>query len=282
MRYGFVTCVRLGRACIEEILGSGNAIHMMMTLKDDRSRRKSGRIYLDDLAAEHRIPLHKIDHINDPAAVTALRDADLDWLFIVGWSQIANAEVLSSVRRGVLGMHPTLLPEGRGRASIPWAILKQLDQTGVSLFRLVEGVDTGPVLAQQVIAIDADETAGRLYSKVISAHLDLLRDIWHGLDDGTVEEILQDESKATVWPGRRPEDGEILPESMSVGDVDRLVRATGKPYPGAFIARPDGSVLRVWSGAPSFGEPSAVEIQLTDGRYAVHSCELETAREPWA
>ncbi|NMM30638.1 MAG: methionyl-tRNA formyltransferase [Cellulomonas sp.] len=277
MRYGFVTCVRLGRACIEDILGSGNAIHMMMTLKDDRSCRKSGRIYLDDLAAEHGIPLHKIDHINDSAAVTALRNADLDWLFIVGWSQIANAEVLSSARRGVLGMHPTLLPEGRGRASIPWAILKQLDQTGVSLFRLAEGVDTGPVLAQQVIPLDADETAGRLYNKVISAHLDLLRNIWQRLEDGTVEETIQNELKATVWPGRRPEDGEILPESMSVGDVDRLVRATGRPYPGAFIARPDGSILRVWSGAPSAGEASTVELRLTDGQYAVDSCELETS-----
>jgi len=282
MRYGFVTCVRLGRACVEEILGSGIRIQALVTLRDDLAQGKSGRVYLDDLAEQYQIPLCKVTNINEPAAIRCLRDADLDWLFIVGWSQIAGREVLASARNGVLGMHPTLLPVGRGRASIPWAILKGLSRTGVSLFRLAEGVDTGPVLAQEVVEIDADETAGTLYEKAVTAHLSLLRSVLPELEAGSVEEQPQDDSKATVWPGRRPEDGEILPQSMTVEQVDRLVRATTRPYPGAFVRQADGSVLRVWSGAPCFGKPAAVELQLTDGRYAVHSCELETAREPWA
>jgi methionyl-tRNA formyltransferase len=275
MRYGFVTCVRLGKACIEDILQSGNQIHVLMTLGDDRAKNKSGRIYLDDLAEEHQISLHKVDNINDYEAIQALRHADLDWLFIVGWSQIAGAEVLSCARRGVLGMHPTLLPVGRGRASIPWAILKGLNQTGVSLFRLAEGVDTGPVLAQQVIDIDHDETAGTLYDKALAAHLSLLRDIFPRLEDGSVQERQQDGSKATTWPGRRPEDGEILLQSMSVEEVDRLVRATSRPYPGAFVRQGDGSTLRVWSGAPSTGLSDGLELQLADGAYEVHTCDVE-------
>lgn len=277
MRYGFITCVRLGRACIEEALRSGFQIHTLVTLRDDVAQKKSGRIYLDDVAAEHQIPLLKVRNINDSAAVQHLRDADLDWLFIVGWSQIARTEVLSSARSGVLGMHPTLLPEGRGRASIPWAILKGLDQTGVSLFRLAEGVDTGPVLSQEVIGIDPGETATTLYEKTVAAHLRLLRNVWPKLEAGTADERPQDEAKATVWPGRRPEDGEIRPHDMTVEYVDRLVRATTHPYPGAFLRRSDGSVLRVWSGAPATGPSSELDIQLTDGWYAIHSHDVEGA-----
>jgi methionyl-tRNA formyltransferase len=280
MRYGFVTCVRLGQACIEEILRAGNQIHVLMTLEDDRAKDKSGRIYLGDLAKQHQIPLHKVKNINEPEAIQTLKDANLDWLFIIGWSQIAGAEVLSSARRGVLGMHPTLLPVGRGRASIPWAILKGLSQTGVSLFRLAEGVDTGPVLAQQVIDIDSKETAGTLYDRVIDAHLSLLRGVWPQLEDGSVKERHQDDSKATDWPGRRPGDGEILLQSMSVEEVDRLVRAATRPYPGAFVRQRDGSTLRIWSGAPSTGAPDGLELQLADGCYAVDSCDVESVAQP--
>lgn len=275
MRYGFITCVRLGQACIEEILRSGGQIHVLMTLEDDRAKNKSGRVYLDDLAKRHKIPLHKVENINEPEAIQALKYANLDWLFIVGWSQIARAEVLSSARRGVLGMHPTLLPIGRGRASIPWAILKGLNQTGVSLFRLAEGVDTGPVLAQQVIDIDSAETAGTLYDKVIDAHLSLLREVWPQLEDGSVDERHQDDSKATEWPGRCPRDGEILLQSMSVEEVDRLVRAATRPYPGAFVRQLDGSTLRVWSGGPSERGSDGLELQLADGCYTVDSCDVE-------
>lgn len=279
MRYGFVTCVRLGRACVEEILGSGAQLHILVTLRDDLAKQKSGRIYLDDLAEHHQIPLCKVKNINEPKAVQSLRDADLDWLFIVGWSQIAGLEVLSCARRGVLGMHPTLLPVGRGRASIPWAILKGLSQTGVSLFRLAEGVDTGPVLAQRVIEIDADETAGTLYEKAVAAHLSLLRSVVPELEAGSVEEEPQDDAKATEWPARRPEDGEILPQSMTMDHVDRLVRATTRPYPGAFVRQPDGSILRVWSGAPSTVPSEGIDLRLADGWYTVHSHDIEEARE---
>jgi len=280
MRYGFVTCVRLGRACVEEILGSGIRIQALVTLRDDLAQGKSGRVYLDDLAEQYQIPLCKVTNINEPAAIRCLRDADLDWLFIVGWSQIAGREVLASARNGVLGMHPTLLPVGRGRASIPWAILKGLSRTGVSLFRLAEGVDTGPVLAQEVVEIDADETAGTLYEKAVTAHLSLLRSVMPELEAGSVEERPQDDAKATVWPGRRPEDGEILPQSMTMDHVDRLVRATTRPYPGAFVRQPDGSTLRVWSGAPSTVPSEGIDLRLADGWYTVLSHDVDGVPYP--
>ena len=100
MKIAFATCVRLGRSCIitsiEEILRIGGRLDLLITLGDERAQSKSGRIYLDDLSQEHGIPLLKIDNINEPAVLQALRERKIDWLFIIGWSQIAKSELLNT------------------------------------------------------------------------------------------------------------------------------------------------------------------------------------------
>jgi len=275
-RFGFVTCVELGRACLEAVLTDGAEFAMAMTLKDELARNKSGRCYLDDLAETHSIPLTKIRHINDPDAITTIRAADLDWLFIIGWSQIAGPEVLDSTRNGVLGMHPTLLPEGRGRAAIPWAILKGLDQTGVTMFKLDDGVDTGPIVAQEIVPIDERETAASLYAKVTDAHVSLMRGAWPQLQSPDVPLRTQDEAQASYWPGRTPADGKIDPRRLTTAEVDRTVRALTHPYPGAFIEQHGGRVT-IWDGIPERNVhlPDALIIETADGWYTATSYDQE-------
>ena len=129
MRFGFVTCVKLGMSCIEEIYRVGGKLDLVITLNDEMSRKKSGRVYLDKFCEAHDIDLLKCKSINQGGTISEIQKYDLDWLFIIGWSQIASLEVLKVPRRGALGMHPTLLPVGRGRAAIPWTILKGLSET---------------------------------------------------------------------------------------------------------------------------------------------------------
>lgn len=130
---------------------------------------------MDSFCQAHEIPLLKASHVNNAEVVKAVKDAELDWLFIIGWSQIASQELLDAPKRGVLGMHPTLLPVGRGRAAIPWAILKGLDKTGVTLFKLDAGVDTGPIVDQVEIPLDNRVDATRLYHDVDKAHISLMK-----------------------------------------------------------------------------------------------------------
>ncbi len=204
MKFGFVTCVQLGLACMEAIYAAGGELDLALTLTDDKAQSKSGRVFIDDFCAGHHIDLVKIRHINDEDAIKAIKDRGIDWLFIIGWSQIAGAEVLDAPNRGVLGIHPTLLPEGRGRAPIPNAILKGLTQTGVTLFKLDAGVDTGEILAQEILPIANDETATILYKRVNEAHKTIIHTVWPALVNDTLELRKQDESKATIWEGRTP------------------------------------------------------------------------------
>jgi methionyl-tRNA formyltransferase len=263
VKFGFVTCVQLGLSCMEAIHAAGFRLDLVITIPDDRGRQKSGRIYLDDFCRRHTVPLVKVRHINDDAALAAIRDHDLDWLFIIGWSQIAGPAVLAAPRRGVLGIHPTLLPIGRGRAAIPWAILKRLPETGVTLFQLAEGVDTGPIVAQHRIPLKPDTDATWLYDRVNEAHAELIRDVLPKLAAGILTPQPQDDSRASIWPGRKPEDGRLDPNG-SVHDAECLVRAVTRPYPGAFLIQ-GAEKLVVWKARVVAQPVSGLCLPFPDG-----------------
>lgn len=244
IKFGFVTCVQLGLRCMEAIYEVGSSLDLVVTLRDEQATAKSGRVYVDDFCSARGIPLLKSRHVNDGAVVEAIMNHGIDWLFIIGWSQIANETVLAAPTQGVLGIHPTLLPQGRGRAAVPWAILKRLERTGVTLFKLDIGVDTGPIIAQREIPMNPRITATELYEHVNVAHAALIREAIPKLSVGDLKPREQDHSVATEWPGRTPEDGEINLDG-SVLDAECLVRAVTHPYPGAFFLR-DGQQVVVW------------------------------------
>jgi methionyl-tRNA formyltransferase len=259
-KIAFATCVHLGLSCIEEIYRIGGKLNLLITLKDEKAKNKSGRIYLDEIAKRENVPLLKINNINDQEVIKALKKHEIDWLFIIGWSQIAKKEILETPKDGCIGMHPTLLPVGRGRAAIPWAIIKGLDKTGVTMFKLDEGVDTGDIIGQGVIDINQNTTATGLYSKVDEMHVELISKYWEDIVNDRVVLTKQDEYKATEWPGRKPEDGELL-SSMTMDEADKLVRAVTHPYPGVFYKDGDKTV-RIWSAKV---DPNEGKIKLSDG-----------------
>ncbi|STO32261.1 Polymyxin resistance protein PmrI [Fusobacterium necrogenes] len=244
MKFGFITCVQLGKSCIEKILEMGGRLDLLVTLKDEKAKDKSGRIYLDDIATKNNIPLLKINNVNDIEVIEILKKYEIDWLFIIGWSQIAKIDLLNTPKKGCIGMHPTLLPEGRGRASIPWAILKKLDKTGVTMFKLNQGVDTGEILGQVEIPLTEEITATELYREVNKSHIKLIEKYWEDIINDRLELKEQQEEDATYWEGRKPEDGEIK-NKMTVEEAETLVRAVTHPYPGAFYKK-DNQKIIIW------------------------------------
>ena len=270
VKIAFATCVQLGRSCIEKILQIGGRLDLFITLADEKARDKSGRIYLDDISLKNNIPLLKIDNINDQIVIDTLVEKSIDWLFIIGWSQIAKSKLLSTPSKGCIGMHPTLLPKGRGRAAIPWAIIKGLTRTGVSMFKLDEGVDTGDIIGQGIIEINDKTTATELYELVDEMHIELIAKYWDDISCGNITLTKQNDDDATEWPGRKPEDGEVTSD-MTMAEADRLVRAVTHPYPGAFY-REDGRMIRVWSAKVL---PDSGMIRLRDGFLEPMQFEIE-------
>ena len=265
MKLAFCTCVKLGLSCIEKVYSLGGKFDLLITLEDNLALKKSGRIFLDEISEKHDTNLLKINHINDEIVAETIKKYDIDWLFLIGWSQIANINVLQSCKKGVVGAHPTLLPRGRGRAAIPWAIIKGLDKTGVTFFKMDEGVDTGNILGQNEIKLEKNETATTLYEKVNNSHIKLIEEVWRKIDDNSLTEIIQENQKSTYWEGRKPSDGEIFPNKMTINEIDKLVRATTKPYPGAFVLK-NKSKLIIWEGQKGKAL-DGIKIKCIDGYY---------------
>src|SRR5438046_409290 len=249
MRLVWVSFDVMGRDCLAAAAEAGAEVAAVVTLPGPIDPNRSGQCSFDEIATELGAGLIETVDVNSPETIAALREADPDLIFVVGWSQLVLDEFIGLPRHGAFGMHPTLLPRHRGRAAIPWAILSGLAKTGVTLFQIADGTaDSGPVGGQVELPTARDETATTLYDKVTAAHLELVRQFVPRLLDGTAERTPQDTRRASAWPKRAPADGIIDWETRAPYLYD-WVRAQTRPYPGAFTFLGDEKVV-VWRARP--------------------------------
>ena len=249
MRTVWVSFDTIGRDCLVAARESGAEIAGVVTLPGPVDPNRSGQCSFDEIAADLGARLIETADVNSPETVAALREADPDLIFVVGWSQLVMDEFIGLPRHGVFGMHPTLLPRHRGRAAIPWAILSGLAKTGVTLFQIADGTaDSGPVVGQVEVPIARDETATTLFARVAQAHVELTRELVPQLLARTAPRIPQDPTRASSWPKRAPADGIIDWETRASYLYD-WVRAQTRPYPGAFTFLGDEKVI-VWGVRP--------------------------------
>lgn len=241
------------RVLIEELARAPDwDVALVLTLPETLHGRHSDIEDLDAPALAAGARLVRLEHSDEAGVGAALRklggDFRPDYLFVVGWSQIVAPAVLRYARRGAIGYHPAPLPRLRGRAPIPWTIMLGEPITASSLFWIGEGIDDGDLLAQEYFHVAPDETAASLYARHMAALRAMLRPALAGLARGEEPRKVQDERHAT-WSARRiPADGEIDWHQDAVS-IDRLVRAVGRPYPGAFT-HVGSRRLTIWSARP--------------------------------
>lgn len=257
----------------------------VFTIDESLQKGVSDFATFDDLVEGKKIPIYRFNNLHTSDAIQKLKELKPDLLYVIGWSWLLRKEILELPTRGVIGFHPTLLPEGRGRAPIPWTILKGLRKSGVTLFYLTEKADAGDIIQQIVFNIDPKVTATMLYQKVCEQTYEIVSKTFPLLSSGKEKRIKQDETKATYWTKRRPEDGRICWENTS-DCIDALVRAVTHPYPGAF-SYCHGEKVFIWEASPVLsrvgGTPGEVVdfkgekalIQTADGALLLHSIQFE-------
>jgi len=166
---------------------------------------------------------------------------------VVGISQLVPAELRAVARIGAVGFHPTLLPEGRGRAPVAWTILLNRP-AAVNLFFLTDEADAGDLIVQRPVPVLPEDYAGDLIARTNAVLEDVMAEFAPAFASGQVPRIPQDHARATYYARRRPEDGRI-DWNQSAGKIYTLVRATSRPYPGAFTFV-DGRKVIVWRARP--------------------------------
>ena len=244
MKIVLVSAALSGFKCLEEMILQKVDIAAVFTLKDELTENVSGFVSFDEITKKNNIPLFKVEKVSSPENVEKLKEMKPDLIFVIGFSQLIPKEILSTPTKGCIGMHPTLLPEHRGRAPIPWTIIHGLKKSGATMFYLDEGADSGDIIGQVEFEVADDEIASSLYDKVVEAFVKLVHDNLPLLIKGEAKREKQDESKASYWEKRTPKDG-LIDWSKSVTEIWTLVRAVTHPYPGAF-SNLGGKKLTIW------------------------------------
>lgn len=182
---------------------------------------------------------------------------------------------LVGLPHGALNLHPSLLPRHRGATPIPAAILAGDTGTGVTLLRMDEELDTGPIVAQRHVPLTGTETAPDLESTLAGVAADLLADALGPWLRGEIETRPQPSKGATLTRPLRREDGRLDPFRSAV-ELERQVRAY-QPWPGSFLEAPAGRLV-VWAAEAMPSRPEykpstfvdddgeGIAVATTDGR----------------
>ena len=223
---------------------SGHDIALVITQPDRPGHRmKVTPSPVKVAAQELGLPVLQPVKIRDPAVVSRLHELKADLMVVVAYGQIIPPGILSIPAKGVVNVHASLLPRHRGAAPVAHAILSADDVTGVTIMKMDEQLDHGPILAMRSSPIGAGEDAAALTRRLAEMGAKLLVETLDRLDE--IEPVDQDHATATIAPRLRREDGEI-DWSLDAKEIDRRVRAL-QPWPGVTLPSSRGRV-KILSG----------------------------------
>jgi len=199
---------------------------------------------VEEVANSLKLNLWRSENINlDEALKEELVAQKLDVIIVIDFGQKVKEPFLSIPKFGCINLHPSLLPKYRGAAPIQRALMDGQKVTGVTVFKLTELMDAGPILAQEEVPIDIDDTAGMLSEKLLSAGVDLLVTALNLLVAGTAKFKEQDESTATYAPKITNEEA-FFDFDKKATEIHNKVRALN-PKPGAYTIV-NNKRLKVW------------------------------------
>ena len=167
-----------------------------------------------------------------------------DLIIVAAYGKILPEEILEIPKYGCLNVHPSLLPRWRGPSPVQFAILNGDTDSGVTIMKIAEKVDAGPVLIQRKLKLEGNETYDVLHDKLGKMGGDLLIEIIPEWITGKIDPQLQDESRTTYTRILKKEDGKIDWEK-SAEEIERQIRAFNL-WPGIFTFwEKSGKLIRI-------------------------------------
>ena len=234
------------------------------------------------LARARALELFQPETLRDAAALARIAAAKPDALVVAAYGLILPQAVLDASLLGALNIHASLLPRWRGAAPIQRALLAGDRETGVTIMCMDAGLDTGPVLAQASVAIEAQDDAQTLHDKLAALGARMIVSALVDAAAGHARAVPQSESGVTY--ARKIDKQETgIDWRVSAAEVERLVRAL-RPSPGA-ATHLHGETLKIWrshaedaSGAPgTVLESGPGGIVVACGTGALRIVELQRA-----
>lgn len=198
-------------------------------------------------AMKHDIPVYQPLKVRDPEFVETLSKLEPDMIVVAAFGQIIPKTILDMPKYGCLNIHASLLPKYRGAAPIQQAVIDGEKESGVTLMKMGEGLDTGDMIAQAVVPLAEDETGGSLFDKLSEVGASLLVETIPSIVDGTAVYTKQPEESPTPYAAMISKKMGLMDFSKSAEELERLVRGLN-PWPSAYTFL-NGKTLKVWKCA---------------------------------
>lgn len=216
-----------------------------------RGRRKEPPAPVRAAAEELGLPVWMPESANLPDSIDRLTELSADLMVVCDYGEILKDTALATTRLSGINLHGSLLPRYRGAAPVQWAVLNGDKVSGNTVIQMTPGLDAGPVVGQQQLAIDPDETAGELEQRLSLVGAELVVEVVDKLAAGTAEGTPQDKSQATKAPRLQKSDGQI-DWSRPAARIKNQVRGL-QPWPRTYTFWQRGE-----------GEPQRLNIDRVD------------------
>ena len=278
MNLVFCGTPRFAVPTLKKLVEAGFTVHLVVT-QPDRPRGRGLELApsaVKECALDLALPILQPDKIrNNEQFRNQLAELKPDAVIVVGYGRIIPQWMIDLPPLGNINLHASLLPKYRGAAPLQWAIASGETVTGVTSMRIDAGLDTGEILLQKEIPIAANDTTETLAPHLATVGADLMVETLRGLDAGTIEPRPQDQSKATLAPILKKEDGLIDFQRSAIETVNRL--RGFQPWPGAYTKFRGKSLAVVAAKSSAVAAPLG-EIRLQGERVFV-GCGANTSLE---
>ena len=257
MRIVYMGTPEIAATILERLLEEPYEVVLVVT-QPDRPKGRGNTLTcspVKELAVSRGIPVFTPEKLRLPENVEVVREAEPDMIVVAAFGQILPKSVLDIPRYGCINVHASLLPKYRGAAPIQWSILDGESETGITIMYMNEGLDTGDILLQKVVPIDAEETGGSLHDKLAETGAEALVEAIPGIIDGTLEPVPQGEM-TTPYAKQLTKEMGRLDFSWDAEKLERYVRGLN-PWPGTYTFR-DGQMLKIWAAEVCDGSYEAM------------------------
>lgn len=235
-RIVFMGSPRFAAGILEGLINKGMVPSAVFTQEDKRGER--GRKLLETdvkkVAKSHCIPVFQPKKLGDVSVLQNLKRLEPDFIIVAAYGKILPKAVLEIPKISPINVHASILPRWRGASPIHHSILYGDKTTGITIMKMDEGVDTGPVyFYSHHIEIDEKETTETLTEKLMKVGAEILPEILVKISEGNLKEIPQKEEGVTYAPRIKKEDGHI-DFSKNAETIERMVRAF-TPWPRCYF-----------------------------------------------
>jgi methionyl-tRNA formyltransferase len=236
LHFAFFGTPDVARNTLEILSRSGYVPKVIVTQPDTASGRglELHESPVSMWAHTHNITCLKPEKIT-PEFIEELKKFNVDLSIVVAYGKILPEALIVVPRLGTINIHYSLLPKYRGASPLEAALLAGDSVTGVSIQQMEFKMDTGPIIAEQELAIDINDTKESLRNKLIELGGDLLVHSIPDIQSGKVNPKIQDESLATYCGKIKKEDGEIDPDGNARTNWNKYRAFYG--WPGVFFFR---------------------------------------------